>query len=136
MSSNGSIRNCLPIFQPELIRYTHLKKTVVKKIKTVQKQTKGSPDPAAVLPESKGTKMPRRVSTRAKKSTAKPGAKTTKSKATPSSDAGEALGPTDEQIRLRAYFIAERRQRLALTGDASSDWLEAKKQLLSESGSR
>jgi hypothetical protein len=65
-----------------------------------------------------------------------PGAKTTKSKATPSSVAREPTAPNDEQIRLRAYFIAERRQRLALTGDASSDWLEAKKQLLSESGPR
>ena len=40
--------------------------------------------------------------------------------------------PTDEDIRLRAYFIAERRHRLALPGDADSDWLEAKRQLLSE----
>ena len=44
--------------------------------------------------------------------------------------------PTDEDIRMRAYFIAERRQRLALPGDSSSDWLEAKRQLLSEAGRR
>jgi hypothetical protein len=44
--------------------------------------------------------------------------------------------PTDEDIRLRAYFIAERRHRLALPGDADSDWLEAKRQLLSEVGPR
>jgi hypothetical protein len=44
--------------------------------------------------------------------------------------------PSDEEIRLRAYFISERRHRLALPGDASSDWLEAKRQLLSETGSR
>ncbi|MFL6514767.1 MAG: DUF2934 domain-containing protein [Chthoniobacterales bacterium] len=44
--------------------------------------------------------------------------------------------PTDEDIRLRAYFIAERRHRLALPGDADSDWLEAKRQLLSEIGPR
>ena len=40
--------------------------------------------------------------------------------------------PSDEAIRLRAYFISERRRRLALPGDAESDWLEAKRQLLSE----
>ena len=40
--------------------------------------------------------------------------------------------PTDEEIRIRAYFISERRQRLALPGDASSDWIEARRQLLSE----
>jgi hypothetical protein len=40
--------------------------------------------------------------------------------------------PTDEQISTRAYFISERRRRLALPGDANSDWLEAKRQLLTE----
>lgn len=40
--------------------------------------------------------------------------------------------PTDEQISMRAYFISERRRRLALPGDANSDWLEAKRQLLTE----
>jgi hypothetical protein len=55
------------------------------------------------------------------------------SKPPPSEKTGE---PSDEEIRLRAYFISERRHRLALPGDASSDWLEAKRQLLSETGSR
>ena len=40
--------------------------------------------------------------------------------------------PSDEAIRLRAYFISERRRRFALRGDAESDWLEAKRQLLAE----
>jgi hypothetical protein len=40
--------------------------------------------------------------------------------------------PSDEAVRLRAYFICERRRRFALPGDAESDWLEAKRQLLSE----
>lgn len=44
--------------------------------------------------------------------------------------------PSDEAIRLRAYFISERRRRFALPGDAESDWLEAKRQLLSEAGHR
>jgi hypothetical protein len=44
--------------------------------------------------------------------------------------------PSDEQVRLRAYFISERRRRFALPGDAESDWLEAKRQLLSEAGRR
>jgi hypothetical protein len=39
---------------------------------------------------------------------------------------------SDEAVRLRAYFISERRRRFALPGDADSDWLEAKRQLLSE----
>ncbi len=40
--------------------------------------------------------------------------------------------PTDEQIRTRAYFISERRRRFDLVGDANSDWIEAKRQLLTE----
>jgi hypothetical protein len=44
--------------------------------------------------------------------------------------------PSDEAIRLRAYFISERRRRFALAGDAESDWLEAKRQLVSEAGHR
>ena len=42
------------------------------------------------------------------------------------------LEPTDAEIRMRAYFIGERRHRLGLKGDSNSDWLEAKRQLVSE----
>ena len=41
-------------------------------------------------------------------------------------------GPSEEAVRLQAYFISERRRRFALPGDAESDWLEAKRQLLAE----
>jgi hypothetical protein len=40
--------------------------------------------------------------------------------------------PTDEQIRLRAYFLAERRHRLSLPGDSNHDWIEARRQLIEE----
>jgi len=40
--------------------------------------------------------------------------------------------PSNEQIQTRAYFISERRRRFDLPGDANSDWLEAKRQLLAE----
>ena len=58
------------------------------------------------------------------------------SKRRPKSALSAAFSPSDEDIRLRAYFISERRHRLDLPGDASSDWLEAKRQLLSETGPR
>ena len=41
--------------------------------------------------------------------------------------------PSDQEIRLRAYFLSERRRSFALPGDADSDWHEAKRQLLCES---
>lgn len=51
-------------------------------------------------------------------------------------ETAEIAEPSDEAIRLRAYFISERRRRFALPGDAESDWLEAKRQLLSGAGRR
>jgi hypothetical protein len=61
-------------------------------------------------------------------------ARKTKSRA--SAQTAQTIAPTDEEIRLRAYLVSERRHRLALPGDASADWLEAKRQLLPELGRR
>ena len=49
----------------------------------------------------------------------------------PAPPASVVFDPTEEQIQTRAYFISERRRRFDLPGDANSDWLEAKRQLLS-----
>jgi len=43
---------------------------------------------------------------------------------------------TQDDVALRAYFIAEKRQKLGLPGDAHSDWLEAERQLRAESGGK
>ena len=42
------------------------------------------------------------------------------------------MEPTDEQIRLRAYFLAELRHKLSLPGDSNHDWIEARRQLIEE----
>lgn len=42
--------------------------------------------------------------------------------------------PTDDEIRLRAYFLAEHRVRGALPGDQAADWIEARRQLRAEAG--
>ena len=42
------------------------------------------------------------------------------------------IEPTDDEIRLRAYFIAERRHKLSLPGDSNHDWIEARRQLIEE----
>ncbi len=44
--------------------------------------------------------------------------------------------PSDDEIRTRAYFIAERRLQLSLRGDEASDWIEARKQLMAETTPR
>jgi DsbC/DsbD-like thiol-disulfide interchange protein len=53
--------------------------------------------------------------------------------AAPQADMTPVSGePSEDAVRLRAYFISERRRRFALPGDTESDWLEAKRQLLAE----
>ena len=42
--------------------------------------------------------------------------------------------PTDEEIRLRAYFIAERRVQMGIPGSEHDDWIEARRQLEAELG--
>lgn len=41
---------------------------------------------------------------------------------------------TSDDVALRAYFISEKRRNLGLPGDEHQDWLEAERQLVSESG--
>src|SRR5436190_11823321 len=122
------------------IEIINTNQSVPKKSKIVQTKTGGGP-PEAGGPSSemKIKKTPLRgASTSRKRSgpTRERSATAAKGKVSMPSEAGQTLAPWDEQIRIRAYFISERRRRFALPGDADSDWLEAKRQLLSESGSR
>jgi hypothetical protein len=105
---------------------------VPKKTKTVAKRAEVISEPPIAADESRIEKAPRRASSKARKTSAKkaPQAAAKKTALPKSTAAGSQ--PTDEQIRLRAYFISERRHRLRLPGDASSDWLEAKRQLLAD----
>lgn len=41
---------------------------------------------------------------------------------------------SDEDIRMRAYFIGEHRMREGIAGDSAHDWLEARRQLQEEAG--
>lgn len=60
-------------------------------------------------------------------------ASTSKSPAPTKASQGAAVSePSDEEIRIRAYFIAERRLQLSLHGDSAHDWIEAKRQLVEE----
>jgi Protein of unknown function (DUF2934) len=101
------------------------------------KKTKEETGSANAAPEAKTSGVaPRRIRASTKKSAPR-GKKT----ATPRGPKGEKSSrtkprtkPTDEEVRIRAYFIAERRHRLALPGDASADWVEARRQLLVEAG--
>jgi len=66
----------------------------------------------------------------AKKSATKKTARKSASKKTPA--ARPAAEPSDEDIRIRAYFIAERRVQLSLEGDPNNDWIQAREELMAE----
>lgn len=107
-----------------------------KKRKVVQDENERSAASGAVDAKI-DKKASRRRSTITKKSRAAARKKTAaKAKIVKSSKPVPAIEPSDEEIRIRAYFIAERRNRLDLPGDSNTDWLEAKRQLVSEIGPR
>ena len=45
-----------------------------------------------------------------------------------------AVDISDDDIRIRAYLISQRRLRLSSPGDAITDWFKARRQLLEEAG--
>lgn len=53
-------------------------------------------------------------------------------KAVPVTKTGSAVIITEADIALRAYYIAEKRHKLGIPGDAASDWVEAERQLTAE----
>jgi hypothetical protein len=121
------------------IKIINTNQSVPKKNKIVQAEIGGPPEAGGSPAAMKINKAPlRRISTSRKSAGPTPKKSTTARKAKPlmPPEAGTTAGPSDEDIRIRAYFISERRRRFALPGDADSDWLEAKRQLLSESGPR
>jgi hypothetical protein len=114
--------------------------SVPKKTKIVQSKNQAPPETDELPAEMKVRKTPaaRRTSTTRKTSGSaakKSSAARTVKISTPAA-AGRMTEPSDDAVRLRAYFISERRRRFALTGDAESDWLEARRQLLFETGPR
>jgi len=120
----------------EIINTDHF---VPKKNKIVQNKNQTPPEAGGSPGGMKIRKTPtvRRTSTIQRTGLARkksPAAR--KGKASIPSEAGTMAGPSDEEIRMRAYFISERRRRFALPGDADSDWLEGRRQLLSEAGRR
>jgi hypothetical protein len=93
-------------------------------------------------PDAAGSEITRKTKTTAKPANVKarkaPSPKKRAVEKAPAAPAPIVLvefNPTSDQIQMRAYFISERRRRFDLPGDANSDWLEAKRQLLAETRS-
>ena len=91
--------------------------------------TATAPEAAAAPAKKRGqsAKTPAAKKTGAKKKPASGAAKKTKAKRPQ-----QQTEPSEADIRLRAYFIAERRVQLALQGDPARDWIEARQQLIEE----
>jgi hypothetical protein len=99
-------------------------------------------DPAGLDPAARATEgivepKPKRKTAPAASRKKKPAPKKKPASATKPPGAakasrGAASEPTDDEIRIRAYFIAERRLQLSLQGDSAHDWIEAKRQLIEE----
>jgi len=75
-------------------------------------------------------KAPPKAKETAKPKAAKTPATRTRVKATAVTKPAASITPAD--IALRAYFIAEKRQKLGLPGDSTHDWVEAERQLHAE----
>jgi|GEM_PF-531099 len=61
----------------------------------------------------------------------KPGAKTVEV-----TEVTEVIEISNDDIALRAYFIAERRRHMGWHGDETGDWVEAERQLRSEAAAK
>jgi Protein of unknown function (DUF2934) len=119
-----------PSKRDKRIEIINTNQSVPKKPKIVQTKNQAPKDAAAPRPRRAATSR-KKSGTSAKKVPTAQGAGVSMPL-----EIGATAEPSDEQVRLRAYFISERRRRFALPGDAESDWLEAKRQLLSETGHR
>jgi hypothetical protein len=112
--------------------------SVPKKTKTVEDKNQTREDSGAPATTKKtGKRQSRRRATTAKKLRNPTAPKETVDQtahisASPKAEPFTSSEPAEDTIRLRAYFISERRRRFALPGDVESDWLEAKRQLLAE----
>jgi hypothetical protein len=139
--STGEKQLANSLMRSKRIEIINTTQSVPKKNKIVQAEIGGeAPETGGSPGEMKIRKKPasRRTSTTRKSAGPTPKKSDTarKPKISMPPGAGQTGEPLDEQIRMRAYFISERRRRFALPGDADSDWLEAKRQLLSEIGPR
>jgi hypothetical protein len=110
---------------------------VPKKTKTAECNSQRSADADAAsatkkTPKGKSGKRPIAAKKPRKPIRKASSAGTAEISASPQNEASESVDFSEDTIRLRAYYISERRRRFALPGDAESDWLEAKRQLLAE----
>jgi hypothetical protein len=111
---------------------------VAKKSRIDSEKQPDAPAPSAAgsnpKPPARRAKKPRATAEKPKQKKAASKKKTAKVPAPRPAEKPAPAEPSDDAIRLRAYFLAERRARLSLPGDSAHDWIEARRQLLEEAG--
>ncbi len=108
--------------------------SVPKKFEDVQKESVTASRATTVDGEAQAIQAP--APRARKKASRKTGAKksTSSRKQSAIKSRRRSKPPSEDEIRLRAYFVAEKRAQLSLPGDTHSDWIEAKRQLFEEAG--
>lgn len=101
------------------------KKHMPKSKKSITEKTKKSDKPAKET-KAVAKKKPAEKVEKPEKAAVKPAA--VKAKKTVVSETVISL----DDISMRAYYIAERREAMGWPGDSTSDWVEAERQLKSE----
>ena len=102
-----------------------------KKTSITTKGTGGNPAVNASGPTNGTNALTIEAAMAKRKRPAKPAeAKSPPAKAKPAAEKKPLF--TQEEIALRAYFIAENRHAHGLPGDAHHDWLEAERQIMAE----
>ena len=108
------------------------------KIETEKQANGQGPEPAARDMVASTAAEPKTVDAGSRSKAKKPAPKkktvrATKSSAPKSTSSSASIyEPSDDEIRVRAYFISERRIQLSLQGDSDRDWIEARRQLVEE----
>ncbi len=94
----------------------------------------GAVPSAKPAPAKKATKSagPAKGSGKARTTAVKKTSAARKPQARRTAKKGDDSSVTDDQIRLRAYFISEWRTQNGVAGDSAHDWLEAVRQLQAE----
>lgn len=109
------------------------------------KTTSKSATAKASTPAAKAVKAPAKAPTKVAVKAAV--ASTTKPKKAPSEATAEVksvaaaqvlqeLVISPDEIKLRAYYISERRETMGWPGNSSTDWIEAESQLVAEAKKR
>jgi hypothetical protein len=100
---------------------------------TTKTIAKPAPEPAVAAAKPEAVTKPVAPNPPAMGGNGAPAKTAAKKKPAKKAAAKKTVTFTTEDIALRAYFIAEHRQRHGLHGDSHSDWIEAERQLKKES---